>query len=204
MRSMYLGTAVKVGTDIFPDDIAYIALGHLHSPQAVGRANIRYSGSPIALTFGEWGVPKTVSIVDFDGRNFAGVREIEIPVRQKMKRISGDMAKIESDLRGLMSLNESVWAEVTYTGDTQPGDIQQELEEIVKGSAVEVISIIDKGEYISVNDDGFGGKTLDDIDPVKMLRRKMDSMKIPEEKRTKMEELYGEILREISSEEKLS
>ena len=203
-RSMYLGTAVKVGTDIFPDDIAYIALGHLHSPQAVGRANIRYSGSPIALTFGEWGVPKTVSIIDFDGRNFAGVREIEIPMWQKMKRISGDMAKIEADLRGLMSLNESVWAEVTYTGDTQPGDIQQELEEIVKESAVEVISIIDKGEYISVNDDGFGGKTLDDIDPVKMLRRKMDSMKIPEEKRTKMEELYGEILREISAEEKLS
>ncbi|MBQ4431828.1 MAG: exonuclease subunit SbcD, partial [Synergistaceae bacterium] len=113
-RSMYLGTAVKVGTDIFPEDVAYVALGHLHSPQKVGRENIRYSGSPVALTFGEWGVRKTVSIVDFDGRNFAGVKEIPVPVWQKMARISGDMAGIEAELRGLMGMNESVWAEVTY------------------------------------------------------------------------------------------
>lgn len=202
-RSMYLGTAIKVGTDIFPEDIAYTALGHLHSPQEVGRANIRYSGSPIHLTFGEWGVPKTVSIVDFDGKNFAGVREIEIPVWQEMSRISGDMAGIEEDIRGLIRLNKSVWAEVTYTGNEQPGDIQKALAEIVKGSAVEVISIIDAEKYITGGNDSddFGGKTLGDIEPLKMLRRKMDSRNISGDKRGKLEELYREILSEISAEE---
>lgn len=39
---------------LFPADVDYVALGHLHQPQAVGgKAHIRYSGSPIPLSFDE-------------------------------------------------------------------------------------------------------------------------------------------------------
>lgn len=204
-RSIYLGTAPNVGTDIFPEYLAYVALGHLHSPQEIGRANIRYSGSPLAMSFGEWGVTKTVSIVDFDGRNFAGVREIEIPVWQEMRRISGDMAGIEREIRGLFALNESVWAEVTYTGNTQPIDIQEKLTEIVRGSKVEVLSIIDAENYVLPgNNDEFDGKTLDTIDPVKMFEHLMKTKGTPKEKHEKMKELYGEILQKVTAEENKS
>ena len=205
-RSLYLGNAIKVGTDIFPEDIAYVALGHLHSPQEIGRKNIRYSGSPIHMTFGELGVKKTVSVVDFDGRNFAGVNEIEIPVWQKMARVSGDMAGIERDIHGLVGLNESVWAEVTYTGEESPGNLQERLNEILESCPnVEILSVIDEMKYwIQPGGiDDFKDKTLDEIEPLKMLQRMMaNSGKIPEEKRPKMEELYREILQEVKAEEK--
>lgn len=203
-HSLYVGTAIKVGTDIFPDYIAYTALGHLHSPQKIGRPNIRYSGSPVYMSFGELGVTKTVSIVDFDGKNFAGVREIDIPVFQEMARISGDMAGIKDDIQKLVSKNESVWLEVIYTGDTRPADIQKELSELVKDSAVEILSIIDKMNY-KIPGDGandFDGKILSDIEPLKMFERLMTSKDVPEEKQEKMKELYGEILQEAKAEEK--
>ena len=203
-HSLYVGTAIKVGTDIFPDYIAYTALGHLHSPQKIGRPNIRYSGSPIAMSFGELGVKKTVSIVDFDGKNFAGVREIEIPVFQEMARVSGDMAGIENDIRNLVSKNESVWLEVVYTGDVRPDDIQKELSELVKDSAVEILSIIDKMNYKTDSDgaNDFGGKTLSDIEPLRMFERLMESKDVPDEKQDRMKELYAEILQEAKAEEK--
>ena len=203
-RPLYLGTAIKVGTDIFPEDVAYVALGHLHSPQRVGRDNIRYSGSPIALSFGELGVRKTVSVVDFDGRNFAGIREIEIPVWQKMGRVSGDMAGIGAGLMRLAG-NESVWAEVTYTGTESPGNIHDRLGEIVKSCPnVEVLSVIDDGRYRTPgnDDDIFMGRTLDDIEPLKMLENIMKARKIPEGRRGKLENLCREILHEISTGEK--
>ena len=203
-HALYVGTAIKVGTDIFPEDIAYTALGHLHSPQRVGRDNIRYSGSPVAMSFGEWGTAKTVSVVDFDGRNFAGVREIEIPVWQKMARVSGDMAGIGAGLMRLAG-NESVWAEVTYTGTEVPGNIHDRLGEIVKSCPnVEVLSVIDDGRYRTPgnDDDIFMGRTLDDIEPLKMLENIMKARKIPEGRRGKLENLCREILHEISTGEK--
>ena len=202
-HSLYVGTAIKVGTDIFPEDIAYVALGHLHSPQRVGRPNIRYSGSPVYMSFGELGVTKTVSVVDFDGKNFAGVREIDIPVFQEMARISGDMAGIESGIRELASKNESVWLEVVYTGNTRPADIQKELSDLVKDSSVEILSIIDKMNYYKTPGDGandFDGKILSDIEPLRMFERLMKSINVPEEKQDRMKELYGEILQEAKAE----
>ncbi len=38
---------------MFEDAVDYVALGHLHKPQKVGQPHIRYSGSPIPLSFSE-------------------------------------------------------------------------------------------------------------------------------------------------------
>ena len=158
----------------------------------------------VHMSFSELGVAKTVSIVDFEGKNFAGVREIDIPVWQKMARISGDMAGIESGIRKLIALNDSVWVDVTYTGNTQPIDIQERLAELVKGSKVEVLSIIDEEKYIvpGNNIDEFDGKTLDAIDPLKMFERLMQSKGTPKDKQEKMKDLYMKILQEVEAEEK--
>ena len=198
-RTLYVGTAIKVGTDIFPEDVAYVALGHLHSPQRIGRENIRYSGSPIAMTFGELGVRKTVSVVDFDGRNFAGVREIPIPVWQEMARISGDMAGIERGLRELAGRNVSVWAEVTYTGTESPGNLQGRLDEITEGTLVDVLSVRNEREYeIHEGEDKPAPViTIEDMKPREMLELYFAEKNIPQSDRKIFMGLYEEILSEM-------
>ena len=199
-HAIYLGTAIKVGTDIFPEDIAYAALGHLHSPQKVGRANIRYSGSPIAMTFGECETQKTVSLVSFEGSKFAGVREIPVPVWQKMERVSGDMAEIERRLIELGELNESVWVEVTYNGKESAGNINDRLAEILeKCTNIEILSVRNEAAYESLS--RWTGTdrqiTIGDMTPRKMLELYFDENRIPESTREIFIPLYQEILREM-------
>lgn len=204
-HSLYLGTAIKVGSDIFPENIAYTALGHLHSPQSVGRVNMRYSGSPIALTFGELGVQKSVSIVEFEGKNFKEVKEIPVPVYQIMTRISGNMAEIERKIRNLAELKKSVWVEVTYTGSEIVGDIQERLNEILKDyenndyENVEVLSIRNETVHeITAHDtEKLLPATLENIKPLEMLEFFFKENEIPKETQEIFTPLYKEILREM-------
>lgn len=70
VRELYVGTLAHVNADIFDKQLDYVALGHLHVPQTVGgQARIRYSGSPIAMGFGEAKQQKQVHLVRFDVDN---------------------------------------------------------------------------------------------------------------------------------------
>lgn len=79
-RAILGGNQHALPVDIFPDDLAYVALGHLHKAQRVGgREGVRYCGSPIALSLGEANNRKQVLIVEFDGPRRVGVRALAIP-----------------------------------------------------------------------------------------------------------------------------
>src|SRR5690606_29498137 len=52
-RPIVVGHEEALSTALFDADIDYVALGHLHKPQKVGQEHIRYSGSPIPLSFSE-------------------------------------------------------------------------------------------------------------------------------------------------------
>ena len=66
VRELYVGSLGKVSADMFDDGFDYVALGHLHVPQRVGgRETIRYSGSPIAMGFGEARQQKQVLLIQF-------------------------------------------------------------------------------------------------------------------------------------------
>ncbi len=66
VHELYVGSLGKVSADMFDDCFDYVALGHLHVPQRVGgRESIRYSGSPIAMGFGEARQQKQVLLIQF-------------------------------------------------------------------------------------------------------------------------------------------
>ncbi len=63
--SIYIGGVGDISADDFPDTFNYIALGHLHKAQKVGgREHIRYSGSPIPLSFNEAKRDSKVIVLD--------------------------------------------------------------------------------------------------------------------------------------------
>jgi DNA repair protein SbcD/Mre11 len=65
-RRILVGGEHAAPPDIFPDDVAYVALGHLHRPQGVGRETIRYSGALIPMSKTEIGYSHGVSLVTID------------------------------------------------------------------------------------------------------------------------------------------
>lgn len=66
VRDLYVGNLGKISAEMFDDCFDYVALGHLHVPQRIGgQEHIRYSGSPIAMGFGEARQQKQVLLIQF-------------------------------------------------------------------------------------------------------------------------------------------
>ena len=62
-----VGGQHAVPHDVFPPEASYVALGHLHKAQAVGRDTVRYSGSLIPLSATEQPYLHGVTLVSLDG-----------------------------------------------------------------------------------------------------------------------------------------
>ncbi len=72
----------------------YAALGHLHSPQSVGRASIRYCGTPLKYSISEANQTKSISAVTLDGNGFLGVEEIPLTPLRDVKVIRGTLEEV--------------------------------------------------------------------------------------------------------------
>ncbi|MFT6375984.1 MAG: exonuclease SbcD [bacterium] len=86
-RRILVGNQHALPADIFPDDIAYVALGHLHKPQRVGAEHIRYSGSPIPLSMSERTYRHQALLVELNGATLTSVTSCHIPRTVDMLRV---------------------------------------------------------------------------------------------------------------------
>ena len=76
-RRILVGGQHAVPADVFPSDACYVALGHLHKNQSIGRQTTRYSGSLIPLSAAEQHYAHGISLVTVDGKT-ASVEHIPI------------------------------------------------------------------------------------------------------------------------------
>lgn len=203
-RSLYVGTSIEIGSDLFSQNyINYTALGHLHSPQFIKHENIRYSGSPIAMGFGEVGgkdSQKSVYIIELDENNNIAINNIPVPEFQILKRISGDLDEIFTELENLSLLNKSIWLDITYTGREIIGDLPEQLNRFTKKfPLLEILSIHNENRQLQYNNELDAiPEGLGKISPVKMLETCFDSNKTPESQRKIFITLYQEILRDLN------
>ncbi|HEY6592544.1 MAG TPA: exonuclease SbcCD subunit D [Asanoa sp.] len=88
-----LGYAVP--SSVFPSSAHYVALGHLHrSQQVVAACPVRYSGSPIAVDFGEGENVPSVSIVEVTAQTPAKWREVPITAAATLRTVRGTLDQL--------------------------------------------------------------------------------------------------------------
>ncbi len=85
-----VGTVEKIGYDCF-DDFDYVALGHIHSPQRVGREEIRYAGSPLKYSLSEANNEKTVPIISISSGEKIRIETIPLKPLRDLRHIRGKM-----------------------------------------------------------------------------------------------------------------
>lgn len=78
-RKVLRGNQHALPADIFPEDCAYAALGHLHLAQWLGRESIRYSGSPLPLALDERVYRHQVVLADLQGPRCVAIRTLPVP-----------------------------------------------------------------------------------------------------------------------------
>ncbi len=146
-RSIVIGNAEALPASLFPEAIAYVALGHLHKPQQVaGQARIRYSGSPLPLSFAEVNYPHQVLLAEFEGDRLENVESLPIPRAVQMIRIGrAPLAEVIAELEalpqvGLFSENLP-WLEVRVQLDEPLPDLRARIEAALAGKAARLVRI---------------------------------------------------------------
>lgn len=106
-EELSVGGTDNVDAAVF-DPFDYVALGHIHGPQQVGRETVRYCGTPLKYSFSEAGHKKSVTVVELGAKGAVTIRTIPLkPLR--------DMV----ELRGTY---EELTLRAFYEGTTYPRD----------------------------------------------------------------------------------
>jgi exonuclease SbcD len=84
-----------VPATVFPSNAHYVALGHLHrSQQVIGPCPVRYSGSPLAVDFGEEENVCSVAIVEVSTTKAAKVRDVPVPAALTLRTVRGTLEQL--------------------------------------------------------------------------------------------------------------
>lgn len=182
-RRILGGNQHALPLSVFPDDAAYVALGHLHLAQAVGgREDVRYSGSPIPLSLAEDTYPHQVLRVDLDGARLAALVPLPVPRMVEIMRVP------EEGPRPLVEVLEALGSLATEAGlpperwpylevavrleGPEPG-LRQRIEAALEDEEVRLLKITPhytgSGEALA---DVVPEVDLEDLDPVEVLRRR--------------------------------
>lgn len=206
-----MGGLESVPVDAFSSDLAYTALGHIHKAQRVGgRENVRYAGSPLPMSFSEKNYRHQVVEVVLEGEEIVSVEPVDVPLTARLMRVPEQPASPAEVLEKLASLPDagaddssdtSRWPYLevrVLLSEPDPG-FRHRVEEVLEGKAVRLTSIVPsypqrQGEETrpSVAD-----RDLRKIDPADMVRQAF-AAKYGCELPAEMEELFNEVMREVS------
>jgi exonuclease SbcD len=150
-RKILGGNQHALPVELFPDDIAYVALGHLHLAQRVGASNhIRYSGSPIPLSFDESDYPHQVVQVDIRAGQPAETVAVKIPRSVQLLRIPNgkDFAVLPEVIVQLQSLifedlpvEQQPLLELRIRLEKPEPGLRQQIEEVIAKLPVRLLKI---------------------------------------------------------------
>lgn len=148
----------------FDPEIKYVALGHIHKAQRIGgKEHIRYSGSPLPMSFSELNYKHQVIIFELDGE-ISDMKQVEIPVFVPLQRVPA----VHSPLNEVIDLLEQLplaqnnqeaapYLEVRVLLDGPEPALRHKVETALKGKNVKLAAIIpvypasskEKNEFIT-------------------------------------------------------
>jgi exonuclease SbcD len=108
------------------EGVDYVALGHLHRPQTL-TPRLRYSGSPLAYSFGEAGQQKQAWLVDLDAHGLADVRPVLLPTPRALSILTGTLDELLAD--PAHAAVEQHFVSARLTDDVRPSDPMRRLQE---------------------------------------------------------------------------
>lgn len=123
-----VGGLDNVDADLF-DAFDYVALGHIHSPQHVGRDTLRYCGTPLKYSFSEAEQEKSVTVVELREKGQVELRQIPLTPLRDMRRIRGTYMEV-MDRNFYQGTNREDYVQITLTDEEDVPDGLQRLRKV--------------------------------------------------------------------------
>ena len=209
-RSLIIGNAEALPASLFDPSVSYVALGHLHKPQQVnGESRIRYSGSPIPLSFSEISYPHQILDIQLKGETLLSVEPRLIPRAVNLQRLGpAPLNEILAQLADLPDIDllaetrRQPWLEVRARLDEPQPDLRQQIETALQGKAVRLVRIA--AEYAGRNTDGNEREEqlieLDQLSPQELFKRAWQDQYASEVDQATLDD-FAVLLQDVQQEE---
>lgn len=147
-RKILGGNLHALPVDVFPEDAAYVALGHLHRAQAVGgREAVRYSGSPLPLAIDEEPYPHQVMLSEFAGGRLVGHEALRVPRFVAIRRVGAATPDEALEMLRRLDLDRSLpreawpFLELSVTLPEPRPALREEVEALLAGQPVRLLKL---------------------------------------------------------------
>lgn len=155
-RPIHIGNLGAVEASCF-EGFSYTALGHIHKPQSIGGdPRIRYSGSPIPLSFSEVDTTKEVRVIDVADGDLQH-HAVSIPVFRPLLRLSCDAGGVGATLAAHQAADERSalpWIELTVEDGRSHPDLDRQVREAAARLRLRVLKLLIPVPPASATDDG--------------------------------------------------
>ncbi len=124
-EELSVGGTDNVDVTVF-DSFDYVALGHIHGPQKIGRDTVRYCGTPLKYSFSEAGHKKSVTIVEMGEKGNTQIRTVPLTPLRDMREIKGkyDDVVLKESYEGT---NTEDYMHITLTDEEDIPDVMSKL-----------------------------------------------------------------------------
>ena len=199
-RLIQMGNQSAVASDDFPSIFKYIALGHIHKPQFVnGLSHIRYSGSPVPLSFSERKDRKIVIELEVNGDDIVQI-DHEVPVFRKLVRFSGSFEEVKAKIEAWKEEGlTKAYAELQIEEETMNPAVYADAARFVadwESPSIDIVNytIVIKSDLPQMAELGNGHLDLREIQPLEVLDKMMEAGKVSPEDQFIMRSAFLELL----------
>ncbi|TIC86909.1 exonuclease subunit SbcD [Crenobacter intestini] len=204
VREIYVGSLAAFPTASFPP-ADYIALGHIHRAQKVGGAeHIRYSGSPLALSFDEAAQDKEVLLVDLAPGEPVRVTPLAVPCFQRLLSVSGSLAVLPARLSALsreLEAGERAWVDVEVVSDDYLNDLLGRVAGMVGELPLDVLRVRRARGQASATLERTARETLSELTPAEVFARRLAAEEIDEATRLALVSRFDEVVHTLAAED---
>jgi exonuclease SbcD len=207
---LIMGGVECISAAAFHNDIAYVALGHIHKAQRIGgKEHIRYCGSPLPMSFSERNYKHQVVVFELENENMKDIRSIEIPVTVAVQSVPEKHAAIEEVLKELSKLPDAgadretaPYLEVRVLEDKPDPTRRHKIEQAIEGKHVRLATIHVKSAAAQKDNELQlpAQQKLDELKPADIFSRIYESTynnPVPEE----MLRLFHQVAQEVTQNE---
>lgn len=119
-----VGGSDQVDCGVF-DGFDYVALGHLHRPQRMGRDTVRYAGSPLKYSLSEVNHIKSLPLVTLGEKGQTDIRLLPIAPARNLRKIRGELeallaaGRLETAASGQ---EDYIWAQLVGEPGLDPAE----------------------------------------------------------------------------------
>lgn len=200
VREIYIGTLDALPASAFPP-FAYVALGHIHQAQKVGGSEfIRYSGSPLALSFDEARQQKYCLLITLDAGTDGSTVQVEalpLPRFQPLCSVKSDLASLPAllapELHNLAD-GQRLWLELVLSGDSALlSDVQLQLEQLLAPLPVDLLRLRRErpATAAGITDSGL---SLQELTPADVFAARLAQEELSDELLQRMSQLHQQAL----------